>query len=53
MYYSVDDMFCGVLLQRFYGVKPCPKEMKCDVEVRFVGLLVLLAVSELMYYHGG
>jgi hypothetical protein len=20
-------------LQRFYMVKPCPKEMKCDVEV--------------------
>ena len=23
------------LLQRFYMVKPCPKEMKCDVEVGF------------------
>ena len=22
-------------LQRFYMVKPCPKEMRCDVEVRF------------------
>jgi hypothetical protein len=22
-----------VVLQRFYMVKPCPKEMKCDVEV--------------------
>jgi hypothetical protein len=28
-----------VLVQRFYMVKPCPKEMKCDVEVNY--LLVL------------
>lgn len=24
-----------VFLQRFYMVKPCPKELKCDVEVDF------------------
>lgn len=32
----------GCSLQRFYMVKPCPKELKCDVEV---GLLILFMNS--------
>ena len=30
-YVQNNDNCCS--LQRFYMVKPCPKEMKCDVEV--------------------
>lgn len=26
-------LILGIVLQRFYMVKPCSKEMKCDVEV--------------------
>lgn len=30
----------GCSLQRFYMVKPCPKELKCDVEVGFLILFM-------------
>ena len=29
-------LIVGIVLQRFYMVKPCSKEMKCDVEVSFL-----------------
>ncbi|XP_011623520.1 chromophore lyase CRL, chloroplastic isoform X1 [Amborella trichopoda] len=31
--------------QRFYMVKPCPKEMKCDVEVRAIFMLLLAGAT--------
>ena len=41
-------MFFVVGLQRFYSVKACPKEMKCDVEVSCFGTFVLLSVFNLL-----
>jgi hypothetical protein len=40
-----NDKLCS--LQRFYMVKPCPKDMKCDVEVS-VNLTTQHACFELM-----
>lgn len=51
MHFSVGDLSCGGCLQRFYGVKPCPKEMKCDVEVSFSATFTPNAISKLVFYH--
>lgn len=50
--------FClVVMLQRFYMVKPCPKELKCDVEVGFwsdlwIELLIFTYCIMLQYEFG-
>jgi hypothetical protein len=46
-------MFFVVGLQRFYSVKACPKEMKCDVEVSCFGMFVLLSVFNLLSLSDG
>lgn len=40
-------MVCsGGFTQRFYTVKPCPKEMKCDVEVSYFAAFFFPVLSE-------
>lgn len=39
----------GGLMQRFYSIKPCPKEMKCDVEVSSVSTFFFLAFFKLIF----
>lgn len=36
LFFNLFKILIAIYMQRFFMVKPCPKEMKCDVEVCFM-----------------
>jgi hypothetical protein len=41
------------MFQRFFEVKPCPNEMKCDVEVFFAGIFWVYLIKISDYFPHG